>query len=121
MKNINKAGAAIWLSFILSFSLHAQTINTPPAIVWQKCFGGTEDEVANCVRLTSENGFVVAGTSNSNDGDISGNHGGNDFSLIKLSENGTVICKQLAMIGDKLRIIAPPSYLHFDPLTGERI
>jgi hypothetical protein len=36
------------------------------------------------------------------------------------SENGTVICKQLAMIGDKLRIIAPSSYLHFDYLTGER-
>lgn len=36
------------------------------------------------------------------------------------SEDGILICKQFAMIDDKLRIIAPPSYIHFDPLTGER-
>jgi len=36
------------------------------------------------------------------------------------SEDGILICKQLAMIDDKLRIIAPPSYIYFDPLTGER-
>lgn len=54
-------------------------------IIWQKSFGGSGLDQAYSVEQTSDAGFVVAGTSTSNDGDISGNHGSTDFCLIKLA------------------------------------
>ncbi|HYV93035.1 MAG TPA: T9SS type A sorting domain-containing protein [Chitinophagales bacterium] len=52
---------------------------------WQKCFGGTGDDQAWTITTTSDNGYIVGGFSNSNDGDVSGNHGDYDFWLVKLS------------------------------------
>jgi hypothetical protein len=53
-------------------------------IQWQKCLGGTNFEIASAIQQTSDGGYVVAGITNSNDGDVSGNHGGNDYWVAKL-------------------------------------
>jgi len=59
-----------------------------PAIVWQKWYGGSGDDKATDVLLTSDGGMIVAGVAASNDGDVSGHHGGNDGWVIKLDALG---------------------------------
>ncbi|HYV93953.1 MAG TPA: MopE-related protein [Chitinophagales bacterium] len=91
MKNRNKTITAIFPCIVLAFSLHAQTNSTPPSISWQKSLGGSGNDVANCAKPTSDGGFIIAGISNSNNGDITGNHGQNDFCLIKLNAAGNLV------------------------------
>src|SRR4051812_30988701 len=50
-------------------------LSSSGSIQWQKCLGGTNADEATEIRQTSDSGYIIAGTSNSNDGDVSGNHG----------------------------------------------
>ncbi len=59
-------------------------------IQWQKCLGGTIGEVANSIIQTIDGGYVIAGYTNSNDGDVSGNHGGEDMWIVKLDYQGSI-------------------------------
>jgi len=52
-------------------------------VLWQKCLGGNDDEEAFCVQRTRDKGFVVVGYTYSYDGDVTGNHGGEDFWIVK--------------------------------------
>lgn len=54
-----------------------------PAIVWQKWYGGSGDDKANDVLLASDGGMIVAGMAASNDGDVTGHHGGSNGWVIK--------------------------------------
>ena len=54
-------------------------------ILWQKTFGGTQAEKAYSIQRTSDEGYVFAGFAWSNNGDVSGVHGYNDFWVVKLS------------------------------------
>jgi hypothetical protein len=65
-------------------------LNSTGIIQWQKTLGGSYWEEAWCVRQTSDNGFIVAGRSNSLDGDVIGNHGAMDFWVVKLTETGNL-------------------------------
>lgn len=51
---------------------------------WQKSYGGNAFDYANDIQQTADGGFIVVGFSTSNDGDVSGNHGGRDFWVVKL-------------------------------------
>ena len=58
-----------------------------PAIDWQKCFGGSSDDLAYAIQQTSDHGFIVTGISYSNDGNVSGHHGYDfytDFWIVKI-------------------------------------
>ena len=44
--------------------IHAQKPYSPPSS-WAKTYGGTEDEDAFCVQQTSDDGFIVGGTTTS--------------------------------------------------------
>lgn len=57
---------------------------------WQKSLGGSADEGAFCIRQTVDSGYVVAGSSTSNDGNVSGNHGLNDYWVVKVNSAGTL-------------------------------
>ncbi len=56
----------------------------PPRIIWQKALGGSYDDMAVSVQQTNDGGYIVAGWTESNDGDVSGKHGGKDFWIVKL-------------------------------------
>jgi hypothetical protein len=43
-------------------------------IIWQKAFGGSRGEAGDNIFKTDDGGFIVAGNTNSNNGDVSGNH-----------------------------------------------
>ncbi|MEZ5012855.1 MAG: MopE-related protein [Chitinophagales bacterium] len=57
-------------------------------ILWTKVFGGSNIDWLNKVVLTSENGFILSGFTNSNDGDILELKGEEDVWLIKLDSLG---------------------------------
>ncbi len=60
-------------------------------IEWQKALGGSGHDSATCVRQTFDGGYILAGSSNSNDGQVSGNHGVNDYWVVKLDTDGQIV------------------------------
>jgi len=71
---------------LISINIYAQV----PGIQWKKCMGGTGDDRVNCIKQTNDGGFIVAGQTNSNNGDVSDNHGGYDYWIVKLSNSGDI-------------------------------
>jgi PKD repeat protein len=61
-----------------------------PVIQWQKSLGGSGNDYANSVQQTADGGYIVAGYTSSVDGDVSGNHGGNDMWVVKLDNAGNI-------------------------------
>lgn len=72
-------------------------LNGTGGIIWQKCFGGTGDDYASSVAQTTDGGYVIAGTTNSIDGDVTGIHNGTavdvktDYWIIKLNGTGSLV------------------------------
>ncbi len=66
-------------------------LNSAGDIEWQKCLGGSDWDYAYSIQQTSDSGFIVAGASNSNDGDVSGNHGYGDYWVAKLNSAGALV------------------------------
>jgi len=60
------------------------------AILWQKSYGGTGNDVASVIEKTTDGGYVMAGRSTSTNGDVTGAHGGEDFWVVKISQTGTL-------------------------------
>ena len=65
-------------------------LNNTGTLQWQKSLGGSSFETALSIQQTNEGGYIIAGTSNSNDGDVSGNHGDYDFWIVKLNTVGSL-------------------------------
>ena len=59
-------------------------------IQWQKTLGGSNSDVAYAIQTTFDGGYVIAGLSNSNDGNVTGNHGGYDYWVVKLDATGNI-------------------------------
>lgn len=55
---------------------------------WQKCLGGTANDGSSSLHQVDDGGYVLAGWTMSNDGDVSGNHGNMDFWVVKVDETG---------------------------------
>jgi len=73
--NGNDGGADIWVV----------KIKEGGEIEWEKTFGGTMAEAGISIQQTEEGGFIVAGYAWSNNGDVTGVKGKNDYWVIKLS------------------------------------
>ena len=59
-------------------------------ITWQSSFGGSGKDIATSVATTRDGGFIIAGYSDSKDGDIVTNYGGFDFWVVKVNELGVL-------------------------------
>jgi len=59
-------------------------------IDWQKSYGGTGADHGAAIRQTSDGGYIVAGTSDSADNDVTGNHGDTDYWVVKLDGSGNI-------------------------------
>ncbi len=71
-------------------------------LMWTKCMGGTGnaiDEAFDGIE-TSDGGYIVVGVTESNDGDVSGNHGGKDIWVVKLAPAGVNVPELSAAITD---------------------
>ncbi len=58
---------------------------------WSRYFGGTFTDTPYDAIQTEDNGYIIVGSSDSNDVDIKNNKGSYDFWIIKISETGTLI------------------------------
>jgi hypothetical protein len=56
--------------------------------VWAKSLGGSSDDQGNAILALPGGGMIMAGYVNSNDGDVTGNHGDNDIWIVKLDAAG---------------------------------
>src|SRR5690606_18674884 len=57
---------------------------------WQKTYGGTDDDKAFTIRQTIDGSYIVGGQSNSNNGDVNGNNGKQDYWVVKLNHIGEI-------------------------------
>jgi len=58
---------------------------------WEKSYGGTKNDGAYSIQQTIDGGYICAGYTASNDGDIGGNNGHSDCWIIKLDESGNLV------------------------------
>jgi hypothetical protein len=86
MKNILASVFFIFSSTIL----YAQA----PAIKWQKALGGSSFDVSYGIIQCADSNFIMVGTVQSNDGDVTGNKGLYDIWVVKLSKSGNIIWKK---------------------------
>ena len=70
----NKGGYDYWIL----------KLSSAGKIQWEQSFGGSRDDIANCIEQTNDDGYIVVGRSASFDGDVSENNGGSDFWIVKL-------------------------------------
>lgn len=64
--------------------------NANGTLQWQNALGGTDTDEALGMRLTSDNGVIIAGSSKSTNGNLTQNNGGTDVWLVKLNASGNV-------------------------------
>lgn len=76
-----------------SADYYVAKLDTAGNVIWQKCYGGSADDRAKAVAITSDGDYVVVGMSASNDGDVTGHHGNiytTDYWVIKLDTVGNI-------------------------------
>src|SRR5690606_25585465 len=56
----------------------------------QTSHGGSGDDIAYSIQQTFDGGYILAGESNSTDWDVTGNHGGFDYWVVKISDQGSI-------------------------------
>ena len=69
-------------------------INASGGIEWQKALGGSGSEFPYAIFVNNDGTYTLAGTTSSNDFDVSGHHGANgsdDVWIVKLSSTGTIL------------------------------
>ncbi len=67
-------------------------LNAVGNIQWQRSIGGSGQDYFSTIIPTSDNAYLCIGTSSSNDGDVSGNHGGGgDYWAVKISNTGSIL------------------------------
>ena len=60
-------------------------------VEWLKHYGGSQDDSLEDVAALSDGSFIVAGKSQSDDGDLAINHGSYDFWILKLTAEGDIL------------------------------
>lgn len=62
---------------------------------WQKSYGGTGYDYGYFISETPDGGYIITANSDSNDGDVTGYHGGtSDVWIIKINNTGTIQWEQ---------------------------
>lgn len=60
-------------------------------IMWQKTYGGTQQDFGHQIALTPDGGYIMAGRTYSNNGDVTGSGwGGMDAWIVKLDAEGNI-------------------------------
>ncbi|MEP7372647.1 MAG: T9SS type A sorting domain-containing protein [Chitinophagaceae bacterium] len=79
--NGNHGGADLWL---VRLDRYGSTI-------WKKAYGGSGTDLIGNIQETADHGFIIAGSSSSNNGDVSGNHGGLDAWVLRIDGSGNIL------------------------------
>jgi len=65
-------------------------LNASGEIVWQESLGGSAYDEPQSIQQTTDGGYIIAGFSYSNNGDVSENLGDADYWIVKLDETGNI-------------------------------
>jgi len=84
MKNV----ISLLVLVLAIFSSYAQQL--PPAIDWQKCLGGSQNDGASRILQTTDGGYLLASITSSSDGDIPKYYGNFVLWLVKFSSTGSI-------------------------------
>lgn len=79
--SINKGAADLWLI----------KISPEGNLLWEKTIGGSSFDVARSIIKSQDNRFILAGSSRSNDMDVSINKGQNDAWILEVDDNGNLL------------------------------
>lgn len=60
-------------------------------ILWSKTYGCADYDGVSGIVQTTDGGYVFAGNSTENNGDVTGNHGMNDLWVVRIDVTGTII------------------------------
>ena len=66
-------------------------LSSSGSLQWQKSLGGSGGDLAYNIEQTKDNGYVIAGGTTSNNGDVTGLHGKEDFWIVKLDNSGNML------------------------------
>ena len=77
-----------FINYIFLLLTYTTVFSQTPSIEWEKSFGGSDSDIPSKMFLTSDNGYVIAGSSRSNDGDLTQNQGTHDYWVVKISSTG---------------------------------
>lgn len=66
-------------------------LNPSGELIWSRYFGGNFTDTPNGIVETEDNGFIIVGSSDSDDTDISANIGTYDFWVIRISATGDLV------------------------------
>jgi hypothetical protein len=69
-----------------NFDIWVVKLSATGVLQWQKCLGGTEYDDAYSIQQTSDGGYIVVGTTESSDGNVTGYHGNTDMWVVKLGK-----------------------------------
>ncbi len=67
--------------------------NASGNLQWQKSMGGSKEETISSIIATSDGGYILCGSSKSNDGDVAGHYGSDSFEdvwIVKLNAGGDI-------------------------------
>lgn len=78
---VNKGAADLWLI----------KISDDGDLIWNQTIGGSNFDVPRSIRTTLDNGFIIAGSSRSSDGDVNTNQGQNDAWVVKTDNAGGLV------------------------------
>ncbi len=73
-----------------SYDFWVVKLNNSGVIEWQKSLGGSDYDKAYSVQQTTDGGYVVVGTTSSNNFDVTGHYGSDDVWVVKLSSLGAI-------------------------------
>lgn len=82
--------SALLAFILLTLFCAAQSPAQAPSLNWKHSFGGTADDQALSTAATPDGGVIVVGSTSSNNGDVTGQHGNGDLYVIKLNAGGSV-------------------------------
>lgn len=75
-----------------AFDFWVVKLDAAGSITWQRCLGGSSNEVSTTALENSAGEIMVSGYTNSGDGDVLDNHGSSDYWLVWLdSANGNML------------------------------
>ncbi len=73
-----------------SFDYWLLKFDSNNTLLWQKTYGGTDDDRGSDIIQTTDSGFAIIGYSKSTNGDVTQNAGAHDYWISKLDASGTI-------------------------------
>lgn len=109
---INPVGTTAVQPLVITITQKVNTPDTPSMLLrWQKALGGTVLDYASSIDQTADGGYIIAGATRSNDGDITNNHGDSDMWVVKLDSSGNIVWRKTlggSRFDEALSVISTP-------------